>query len=181
MGWIRTNFDGLWVYEPKIFHDERGYFFESYKESDLPDEYSGTVFVQDNEAKSGFGVLRGLHYQLKPVAQMKLVRVVVGEVLDVVVDLRMESPTYGKSFSIILNDVQKKQLLVPHGFAHGYVVLTDEAVFCYKCDQYYSQSQESGLLFNDPTLNIDWILPSELIKVSEKDSVQPKFGNHLPF
>jgi dTDP-4-dehydrorhamnose 3,5-epimerase len=181
MGWIKTNFEGLLVYEPKIFHDERGYFFESYKESDFPEEYRSTIFVQDNEAKSGFGVLRGLHYQLKPFAQMKLVRVVVGEVLDVVVDLRMESSTYGKSFSIILNDIQKKQLLVPHGFAHGYVVLTDEAIFCYKCDQYYSPKHESGLLYNDSALNIDWILPAELIIVSEKDNVQPKFGNHLPF
>lgn len=181
MGWIKTNFSDLWVFEPKVFEDHRGYFFESFNASTLPEKFADLKFVQDNEAKSRFGVLRGLHYQVRPYAQLKLVRVVYGEVLDVVVDIRQESPTYGKSFSIILNDIQKKQLLVPHGFAHGYVVLSDEAVFCYKCDQYYAPSFESGLRYDDPILGINWILDSDLIKVSAKDMAQPLFKKHRPY
>lgn len=181
MGWIKTHFDDLWVYEPKIWSDERGYFMESFNASNLPESFLNTQFVQDNEAKSTAGVLRGLHYQLPPFAQSKLVRVVTGEVLDVVVDIRPESSTFGKSFSLILNDIQKKQLLVPKGFAHGYVVLSAEAIFAYKCDAFYNPNHETGILFNDPTLNIDWLYPSHMLIVSEKDKNQPYFKDHLVF
>ncbi|MBK9149989.1 MAG: dTDP-4-dehydrorhamnose 3,5-epimerase [Saprospiraceae bacterium] len=178
MGWHKTNFDGVWIFEPKIHADERGYFFESFNASGLPDEYKNIQFVQDNEAKSAFGVLRGLHYQLPPYSQLKLVRVVTGEVLDVIVDIRPGSKTYGKHLSVILNDIQKKQLLVPHGFAHGYVVLSEEAIFAYKCDNYYHPSSDAGIYYNDPVLSIHWILDDHLIRVSEKDRLQPAFGNH---
>ena len=178
MGWHKTNFDGVWIFEPKIHADERGYFFESFNASGLPDEYKNIQFVQDNEAKSAFGVLRGLHYQLPPYSQLKLVRVVTGEVLDVIVEIRPGSKTYGKHLSVILNDIQKKQLLVPHGFAHGYVVLSEEAIFAYKCDNYYHPSSDAGIYYNDPVLSIHWILDDHLIRVSEKDRLQPAFGNH---
>jgi dTDP-4-dehydrorhamnose 3,5-epimerase len=178
MGWHKTNFEGVWIFEPKIHADERGYFFESFNASGLPDEYKNIQFVQDNEAKSTFGVLRGLHYQLPPYSQLKLVRVVTGEVLDVIVDIRPGSKTYGKHLSVILNDIQKKQLLVPHGFAHGYVVLSEEAIFAYKCDNYYHPASDAGIYFNDPVLNIHWIIDDHLIRVSEKDRLHPPFGNH---
>ena len=178
MAWTKTNFEGVWIFEPKIFHDNRGYFFESFKASELPEEYKSLVFVQDNEAKSHFGVLRGLHYQLPPFSQLKLVRVVTGEVLDVIVDMRPESRTYGQHLSVILNDIQKKQLLVPHGFAHGYVVLSEEAIFSYKCDSYYHPSADCGILYNDPELAINWILVENDLKISEKDQKQPVFSNH---
>ncbi|MBK9257732.1 MAG: dTDP-4-dehydrorhamnose 3,5-epimerase [Saprospiraceae bacterium] len=181
MGWIATKFEGLWVYEPKIFEDKRGYFLETYNERMLPDSIKQIRFVQDNESKSSFGVIRGLHYQLPPYAQSKLVRAVTGEVLDVVVDIRSGSKTYGNVFNIILNDINKKQLFVPHGFAHGYAVLSEEAIFSYKCDQYYAPEYESGIIYNDKALKIDWLIPDDLQKVSEKDMKQSPFDNLLPF
>jgi dTDP-4-dehydrorhamnose 3,5-epimerase len=181
MGWLTTEFEGLWIYEPKVFGDSRGYFMESFNESTLSDTDIQTTFVQDNEAKSSKGVLRGLHYQVGKNAQSKLVRVITGEVLDVVVDIRPSSRTYGQHFSIVLNDVNKFQLFVPKGFAHGYVVLSDEAIFVYKCDTFYSKSDEAGIKYNDSTLNIDWVLPRECLLLSEKDLLQPEFGNHKIF
>jgi dTDP-4-dehydrorhamnose 3,5-epimerase len=181
MGWIKTNFDKVWVFEPTVWKDERGYFVETFNASGLPDDLQNISFVQDNEARSVKGVLRGLHYQMPPVAQSKLVRCVTGEVLDVIVDLRPSSHTFGKHLSIILNEINKKQLFVPQGFAHGYVVLSDTAIFAYKCDNYYSPAHEAGLLYNDGSLEINWILPEEALIVSPKDMAQPIWGMHKPY
>jgi len=181
MGWIKTNFEGVWVFEPKIWDDHRGYFVETFNASGLPQELKDLNFVQDNEAKSTRGVLRGLHYQLPPKAQAKLVRCVSGEILDVIVDIRPGSDTFGKYLSVILNEINKKQLFIPHGFAHGYVVLSDTAIFAYKCDQYYAPPTEGGIVYNDPKLNINWLLPLNSLIVSEKDLVLPLFSAHTPF
>lgn len=181
MGWIKTNFEGVWVFEPKIWDDHRGYFVETFNASGLPQELKDLNFVQDNEAKSTRGVLRGLHYQLPPKAQAKLVRCVSGEILDVIVDMRPGSDTFGKYLSVILNEINKKQLFIPHGFAHGYVVLSDTAIFAYKCDQYYAPPTEGGIVYNDPRLNINWLLPLNSLIVSEKDLVLPLFSAHTPF
>ncbi len=181
MSWTKTNFEGVWIFEPKIWNDQRGYFIESYNADGLPDELKSIQFVQDNEAKSTRGVLRGLHYQLPPFAQSKLVRCVVGEVLDVIVDVRPNSVTYGKHLSVILNEINKKQLFVPHGFAHGYAVLSDTAIFVYKCDQYYAPQQEGGLKFDDVSLGINWILPLSEMVVSDKDQKLPTFEAHKTF
>lgn len=181
MGWIKTNLEGVWVFEPKIWHDQRGYFVETFNASTLPEELKDIHFVQDNEAKSSRGVLRGLHYQLPPFAQSKLVRCISGEVLDVIVDVRPESSTFGQHISVILNEINKKQLFVPKGFAHGYEVLSDNAVFVYKCDQYYAPGKEGGIRYDDPVLGIKWILPPDQIIVSDKDLQWPKFSEHLPF
>lgn len=181
MAWIKTNFEGVWVFEPKVWKDERGYFFESYNASNLPTDLQDIHFVQDNEAKSTKGVLRGLHYQLPPYAQSKLVRCIVGEVLDVIVDIRPGSATYGQHLSIILNEINKKQMFVPRGFAHGYLVLSDTAIFAYKCDNYYAPTQEGGLLYSDAQLMINWIMPSSELIISQKDAILPPFGQHKHF
>jgi dTDP-4-dehydrorhamnose 3,5-epimerase len=181
MSWIKTNFEDVYVFEPQVWKDGRGYFVETFNASTLKGTTINPNFVQDNEAKSTRGVLRGLHYQTGESAQSKLVRVVTGEVLDVIVDLRKDSNTYGKHLSIILNDITKKQLFVPRGFAHGYIVLSDEAIFAYKCDNFYDNKSEGGLIYNDPSLNIDWILKQDEIIISEKDKQQPLFGKHKPF
>ncbi|MBL0099551.1 MAG: dTDP-4-dehydrorhamnose 3,5-epimerase [Saprospiraceae bacterium] len=181
MSWMQTNFEGVWVFEPKIWHDQRGYFVETFNSSTLPEPLKGITFVQDNEAKSTRGVLRGLHYQLQPHAQSKLVRCVTGEVLDIIVDVRPGSITYGQHLSVILNEINKKQLFVPHGFAHGYAVLSETAIFAYKCDNYYAPGTEGGLLFDDPALGINWILPRAEMVVSDKDKVLPILGDHKPF
>lgn len=181
MGWTKTNFDGVWVFEPKIWHDQRGYFIESYNQSTIPLEFNNVYFVQDNEAKSSRGVLRGLHYQLPPYTQTKLVRCVTGEVLDVIVDLRPQSATFGKYLSVILNEINKKQLFIPHGFAHGYLVLSEIAIFAYKCDQYYAPSFDAGIKFDDDTLGIDWILPKADMIISNKDLQLPSFADHKPY
>jgi dTDP-4-dehydrorhamnose 3,5-epimerase len=181
MAWIKTNLEGVWVFEPTIWNDQRGYFVETFNGSTLPNEISEIKFVQDNEAKSTRGVLRGLHYQLPPNAQSKLVRCVTGEVLDVIVDVRPDSNTYGKHLSVILNEINKKQLFVPHGFAHGYAVLSDTAIFAYKCDNYYAPGAEGGLNYNDSALCIDWILPTNEMIVSDKDKLLPVLGEHKPF
>lgn len=165
---------GVFVIEPNVFGDERGYFFESFNKEKFKD-VSKLDFVQDNEAYSNKGILRGLHYQKNEYAQAKLVRVVKGKVLDVVVDLRKESITYGKHFSIVLSEDNKKQLFVPRGFAHGYSVLDDNTIFQYKCDNYYSPKNEAGIRFDDLDLGIDWQLKKHEIVISDKDKALPFF------
>lgn len=173
-----THIKDLIVFEPRVWRDERGYFFESYNERTFEEAGIFNRFVQDNQARSVKGVLRGLHYQTGEYAQAKLVRVVEGEVLDVAVDLREDSETYGEWYSIRLSAENKKQLFVPRGFAHGYVVLSETAEFAYKCDNFYSKEHEGGLLYNDPTLNIDWELEGVDFIIAEKDLALPKFGAH---
>jgi len=170
---IKTHFEGLKVIIPKIWEDDRGYFFESYNEKTLCRHGINIEFVQDNEAYSTYGVIRGLHYQLPPFAQAKLVRVVQGEVLDIVVDIRKGSPTYAQHFSLILNDITKKQLLIPEGFAHGYAVLSETATFAYKCNNLYAPNHEGGINLADPGLNIDWLIPEEDRIISAKDQALP--------
>ncbi|MGB1204373.1 MAG: dTDP-4-dehydrorhamnose 3,5-epimerase [Chitinophagales bacterium] len=172
-----TGIRDLVVINPRVFGDERGYFYESYNKKKLEENGLFYDFVQDNQARSSYGVLRGLHYQLAPFAQAKLVRVVEGTVLDVAVDLRKGSPTFGKSFGIVLSAENKKQLLVPRGFAHGYVVLSPTAEFFYKCDNYYAKEQEGGLMYNDPKLNIDWQVPEKDLIISQKDQQQFAFDD----
>lgn len=173
---VQTPLKGCVVLTPTVFCDGRGRFFESYKKEAFNEALGQEVnFVQDNESFSSKGVLRGLHFQKGKCAQAKLVRVVHGSVLDVAVDLSPDSTTYGEHFSIELSADNKKQLFVPRGFAHGFVVLSETAVFSYKCDNYYNKESESGIIYNDPTLNIDWKLPSEQLQLSEKDLQLPKF------
>jgi len=167
---IKTSIEGLLIIKPKIFEDERGYFMESFKESFIKDNFPEIHFVQDNESKSSYGVLRGLHFQKPPFEQTKLVRVVKGVVQDVAVDLRTDSPTYGKYESIILSDENKKQLFIPKGFAHGFIVLSNEAVLSYKVDNLYSPKFESGIHYKDKNLNIDWKIEKKNIIVSDKDN-----------
>jgi len=181
MPFSTTPIQDLIVYEPTVWDDPRGYFFESYNKQTFSGQGITAEFVQDNEARSTFGILRGLHYQTGPYAQAKLGRVVEGEVLDVAVDIRPESQTYGQWYSIRLSAENKRQLYVPRGFAHGYVVLSPTAVFCYKCDNFYSRDHEGGIRFDDPTLGIDWQIEHADVLLSEKDTLQPAFGNHIPF
>ena len=171
MPFIKTDFPGLLVYEPRVFEDSRGYFFESYNANGFSAEGVDIKFVQDNQARSVYGVLRGLHYQLDPYAQTKLIRALSGSILDVVVDIRKGSPTFGKVFSIELSAENKKQLLVPQGFAHGYSVLSETAEVFYKCDAFYNKENEGGILYSDPALNIDWKIPVDKAIVSEKDTL----------
>lgn len=177
----KTKFDGLYILEPKLWGDDRGYFFESYSQQTLAEAGIDIVFVQDNEAMSTKGVLRGLHYQVDGSAQSKLVRVSKGEVLDVAVDIRPQSPTYGQHISVIISDKNKKQMLIPKGFAHGYVVLSETAVFQYKCDTFYDREAEGGVLYSDAQLAIDWILPQHSLTISDKDKKQPTFGSHKAY
>ncbi len=172
-----TKLNDCFVIEPKVFKDDRGYFFESFN-SEKFHKITGldANFVQDNEAFSNRGVLRGLHFQKGEYAQTKLVRVIQGSVLDVVVDLRKNSSSYGKHFSIVLSGENKKQLFVPRGFAHGYSVLENNTIFAYKCDNFYNKESEGGIIYNDSFLNIDWMLKEEEIELSEKDKVLPNFN-----
>ncbi|MDR1517851.1 MAG: dTDP-4-dehydrorhamnose 3,5-epimerase [Dysgonamonadaceae bacterium] len=170
---IQTNIAGVFILEPKVFGDERGYFFESFSEGWFRENVRQTRFVQDNESKSRRGVLRGLHFQKPPFAQSKLVRVVKGEVLDVALDIRKGSPTFGQHASALLTAENKRQFFVPRGFAHGFVVLSEEAVFQYKCDNYYAPQSEGGIAFNDPALKIDWQIDASEIILSEKDQRNP--------
>ena len=181
MSFRKTGFSGLVVFEPKVFGDERGYFFESYNENVFKKEGINIKFVQDNQAFSGKGVLRGLHYQVAPFTQAKLVRVIKGKVLDVVVDIREDSPTYGKTFTCVLSEENKLQLFVPRGFAHGYVVLSEHAEFFYKCDNFYSKAHEGGIRPDCPKLNIDWQFDLSKAVIAERDSNFPSFGDHLPW
>ncbi len=173
MPFTPTEFPGLLIYEPRVFNDDRGYFFESYNENTFLADGVAMKFVQDNQARSTYGVIRGLHFQLAPHAQTKLIRSLSGSILDVVIDLRKGSPKYGKVFSIELSAENKKQLLVPKGFAHGYSVLTETAEVLYKCDAFYHKESEGGLLFNDPALAIDWQIPTDKALVAAKDLILP--------
>ena len=155
MNYIQTEIDGVWLIEPKVFFDERGYFMEAFKKEEFESHIGPVNFVQDNESKSSFGVLRGLHYQKGEYSQAKLVRVIKGEVLDVAVDLRKSSPTFGKYVSVLLSEENKRQFFIPRGFAHGFAVLSEEAIFTYKVDNKYAPQAEASILFNDKTLGID--------------------------
>jgi dTDP-4-dehydrorhamnose 3,5-epimerase len=170
-----TPFPGLIIIEPVVFGDDRGYFFESYNEQTFLKEGVDIKFVQDNQARSVYGVVRGLHFQKQPHAQTKLIRVLEGAILDVVVDLRLGSPTHGRVFSIELTAKNKKQLLVPQGFAHGYSVISETAEVFYKCDRFYNKETEGGLSYNDPELNIDWMVPADKMILSPKDLQHPNF------
>jgi dTDP-4-dehydrorhamnose 3,5-epimerase len=172
---IETGFSELLLLCPKIFKDSRGYFFESYNERAFKQLGLDYNFVQDNESQSTYGTLRGLHFQKGNSAQAKLVRAIKGEVLDVAVDLRRDSPTFGKYYSAILSEENKNMLLIPRGFAHGFVVLSQSAVFAYKCDNFYSPSNEGGIHYADPDLAIDWRVPQDKIVLSEKDRKNPAF------
>jgi len=178
---LDTPIEGLKIFEPKVFGDDRGYFFESYNSNTFKAAGIEASFVQDNQSRSVFGVLRGLHYQVPPFAQAKLVRVMEGEVLDVAVDIRPDSKTYGEWFSIVLSAENKKQLFIPRGFAHGFLVLSETAEFFYKCDNFYSKESEGCVLFNDPKLKIDWQIDMEKILLSEKDKLATRFGEHRKF
>ena len=171
---VKTNIEGVVILEPKVFADNRGYFFESYSEKDFAMQVAQVRFVQDNESKSRYGVLRGLHFQLPPYAQSKLIRVVKGAVLDVAVDIRRGSPTFGQHVMVELNEDNHHQLFIPRGFAHGYVVLTDEAVLQYKCDSFYAPQYEGAIAWDDPDLAIDWKVPAEKIILSAKDMSNPR-------
>lgn len=167
---IETDIPDVKIIEPRIFGDARGYFFESFSQQEFAKKVNNTVFVQDNESKSKYGVLRGLHFQKAPYTQAKLVRVVEGSVLDVAVDIRNGSPTYGQYVAVELSAENKLQLFVPKGFAHGFVVLSQTVIFQYKCDEYYHPESEEGITWNDPHLNIDWRIPVQDLLLSEKDT-----------
>lgn len=177
MPFIKTDFPGLLIFEPVVFEDSRGYFFESYNEKVFASESVEIKFVQDNQARSTYGVIRGLHFQLAPYAQTKLIRVLSGSILDIAVDIRKGSPTYGKAYTLELTAENKKQLLVPKGFAHGYSVLSETAEVLYKCDEYYKKQSEGGLLYNDPKLAIDWRIPAGKAVVADKDLGHPGIDN----
>lgn len=177
MPFIETNFPGLMIFEPKVFEDERGYFFESYNQNVCTEAAINTVFVQDNQAKSCYGVVRGLHYQLNPQPQTKFIRVLSGVILDVVVDIRKGSPTFGQSYAVELSADNKRQFYIPAGFAHGYSVLSETAEVFYKCDNFYNKELEAGIAHNDPALKIDWRIPEHDRIISEKDKNQPLFAD----
>lgn len=173
-----TKLKGCFIFEPKVFQDERGYFLESYNKKVFNDLIEQNIdFVQDNESFSSKGVLRGLHYQIGEFAQAKLVRVIKGTVLDIAVDIRKESKTFGKHVAIELSEDNKKQLFIPRGFAHGFIVLSNTAIFSYKTDNFYNKESEGGIIYNDPALNIDWQLPQDEFIVSGKDILLPELKN----
>ncbi|MBQ4106573.1 MAG: dTDP-4-dehydrorhamnose 3,5-epimerase [Lentisphaeria bacterium] len=173
---IETELTDAFIIEPKVFGDSRGYFFESWNQQALQEAGLVCEFVQDNESRSRYGVLRGLHYQAAPYTQAKLVRVISGTVLDVIVDIRKGSPTFGKHIGVELSGENKRQLFVPRGFAHGFVVLSDDVIFAYKCDNRYMPSHERGIAFDDPALGIDWRVPADQLLLSEKDRRNPVFA-----
>ena len=170
---IKTDIEGVVIIEPRIFNDARGYFFESFSAKEFQEKVCQTTFVQDNESFSSYGVVRGLHFQKPPYTQSKLVRVIKGAVLDVAVDLRKGSPTYGKHVAVELTGENHRQLFIPKGFAHGFSVLSDEVLFQYKCDNFYAPQSEGGIAWNDPALQIDWRIPADKILLSEKDTKHP--------
>lgn len=172
---VETFINGLYVLEPRVFEDARGYFFESYNKKLLSESGINYSFVQDNQSKSQYGVIRGLHYQKEPHPQTKLVRVLAGKIYDVAVDLRSGSETYSQWFGEILSADNKKQMIIPRGFAHGFSVLSEETIVLYKCDDYYYPETEAGIKFNDPQLTIDWKIKEELQIVSDKDQKLPLF------
>jgi dTDP-4-dehydrorhamnose 3,5-epimerase len=164
---------GVWVIEPKVFSDSRGYFMEAFKQNEFEEHIGKVNFIQDNESKSSYGVLRGLHYQKGEFSQAKLVRVIKGEVIDVAVDIRKSSPTFGKHVAVLLSEENKKQLFIPRGFAHGFLVKSEEAIFTYKVDNVYAPQADAGIMFNDPTIGIKWDIPAEKMLLSEKDKKHP--------
>ena len=168
---IKTEIDGVVIIEPRIFKDDRGYFYESFSQREFEEKVCRTTFVQDNQSKSSYGVVRGLHFQKPPYSQSKLVRCIKGAVLDVAVDIRKGSPTFGKYVAVELTEDNHRQFFVPRGFAHGFAVLSEEAVFQYKCDNFYNKESEGSVAWNDPQLGIDWRIPSEKVLLSEKDKL----------
>ena len=181
MNYIQTEIDGVWVIEPKVFNDDRGYFMEAFKEEEFRANIGDVHFVQDNESKSSFGVLRGLHYQKGEYSQAKLVRVIKGKVLDVAVDLRKSSPTFGRYVSVELSEENKRQFFIPRGFAHGFLVLSDEAIFTYKVDNMYAPQVEASIRFNDETICIDWPVTEEQLLLSLKDGHAVSFKDAVYF
>ena len=173
---IKTDIEGVVIIEPKVFGDERGYFMEAWSQFDFDEQVRPIKFVQDNESMSRYGVLRGLHFQKGEYSQSKLVRVLKGSVLDVAVDIRKGSPTFGKHVSVELTGENHRQCFIPRGFAHGFVVLSEEAVFQYKCDNLYAPQAEGAIMWNDPALGIDWRIPVEDVVLSEKDRCHPLLG-----
>ncbi len=173
MNVIATDIEGVVIIEPRIFTDDRGYFFESFSERDFNKQVRTVRFMQDNESRSSFGVLRGLHFQKPPFAQSKLVRVVKGAVLDVAVDIRKGSPTFGQHVAVELTAENHRQFFIPRGFAHGFSVLTEDVVFQYKCDNFYAPQSEGAIAWDDPTLGIDWQIPADKIILSNKDKCHP--------
>ena len=178
---LETSIPDVLVFIPKIYGDERGYFFESFRKDVLQEHVGQVDFVQDNQSKSGYGVLRGLHFQKPPFTQSKLVRVIEGAVLDVAVDIREGSPWYGRHTAVKLDSESNNMLWVPQGFAHGFIVLSDGAVFSYKCDNYYAPDHDAGIRWDDPDLGIDWGIPGEHVQVSERDASQPFFKDTFHF
>ena len=181
MPFLETGIEGLTIFQPRLFDDGRGYFYESYNYDTFRTAGINAVFLQDNQSRSTRGVLRGLHYQVGAAAQAKLVRCLEGEILDIVVDIREGSATYGKIFSLVLSAENKTQLFIPRGFAHGFVVLSEVAEFFYKCDNFYAKQAEGGIAFDDPTLKIDWQIEPTALGLSEKDRENPLFGQHRRF
>ena len=173
MDYIKTDIEGVFIIEPKVFNDARGYFMEAWKEEEFNANIGSVKFIQDNESKSSYGVLRGLHYQKGDLSQAKLVRVIKGRVLDVAVDIRKSSPTFGKHVMVELSEDNKRQFFIPRGFAHGFLVLSEEAIFTYKVDNPYAPSQEAGICWNDPDLGIEWPIDPAEVQTSEKDLKQP--------
>jgi dTDP-4-dehydrorhamnose 3,5-epimerase len=178
MPFTATEFPGLFIFEPVILKDDRGYFFESYNEQTFHGQGILNRFIQDNQSFSKYGIIRGLHYQLEPYSQAKLIRVLQGKILDVAVDIRKGSPTYGKFMSLELSAENKKQFLIPKGFAHGFSVLSETAEVSYKCDEFYHKASEGGIRYDDPALGIDWQVPSEKVLVSPKDLELPGFAEY---
>ena len=174
MNVIETKIPGVVIIEPRLFPDARGYFFESFSKREFEEKVGKIDFVQDNESKSSYGVLRGLHFQKPPYAQSKLVRVVKGAVLDVAVDIRKGSPTFGQHVAVELTEDNHRQFFIPRGFAHGFAVLTDEVIFQYKCDNFYAPASEGAIAWDDPDLGIDWRVPAEQVILSEKDKKHPR-------
>ena len=174
---IKTEIEGVVIIEPRIFKDDRGYFYESFSQREFEEKVCKTTFVQDNQSKSSYGVLRGLHFQKPPYCQSKLVRCIKGAVLDVAVDIRKGSPTFGKYVAVELSEDNHRQFFVPRGFAHGFAVLTEEAVFQYKCDNFYNKESEGSVAWNDPELNIDWRIPFDKVLLSEKDKLSKNIAD----
>lgn len=173
MEFKKTDIEGVYIIEPRVFNDSRGYFFEAWKKQEYEQHIGPVEFVQDNESKSSYGVLRGLHYQKGAFSQAKLVRVIKGKVLDVAVDIRRSSPTFGRHVMVELSEENKRQFFIPRGFAHGFLVLSDEAIFTYKVDNVYAPQADAGIRWNDPDLGIDWPIDLNKVMTSEKDLKQP--------
>jgi dTDP-4-dehydrorhamnose 3,5-epimerase len=181
MNFIEQKIKGVWVIEPKVFNDARGYFFEAFKKDEFEKHVGKVDFIQDNESKSSYGVLRGLHYQKGEFSQAKLVRVIKGKVIDVAVDLRKSSETFGQYVAVELSEENKRQLFIPRGFAHGFLVLSEEAVFTYKVDNVYAPQADAGIIYNDPQIGIKWDIEADKVLLSEKDCKLPKLADAVVF